>query len=141
MGSTYTQSDGQSGEWEIRSVLKRATAVGCLIAMLAVGVASAERIQLGNLIMQIGGGFAPTTLPANRNAPISLQGYAHIKTKDGSHPPALTRLTIEYDKHGRVETRGLRVCRRNQLENTTCLLYTSDAADDLTRVDIGGRRI
>ncbi|HZJ29725.1 MAG TPA: hypothetical protein VFD37_07040 [Solirubrobacterales bacterium] len=69
--------------------------------------------------MQIGGGFAPTTLPANRNAPISLQGYAHIKTKDGSHPPALTRLTIEYDKHGRVETRGLRVCRRNQLENTT----------------------
>ena len=24
---------------------------------------------------------------------------------------------------------------------TTCLLYTSDAADDLTRVDLGGRRI
>src|SRR5665811_176866 len=23
----------------------------------------------------------------------------------------------------------------------TCLLYTSDAADDLTRVDLGGRRI
>src|SRR5665254_30265 len=23
----------------------------------------------------------------------------------------------------------------------TCLLYTSDAADDLTRVDVGGRRI
>ena len=25
--------------------------------------------------------------------------------------------------------------------NSTCLLYTSDAADDLTRVDLGGRRI
>src|SRR5665811_2621981 len=25
--------------------------------------------------------------------------------------------------------------------DTTCLLYTSDAADDLTRVDLGGRRI
>src|SRR5665811_799941 len=25
--------------------------------------------------------------------------------------------------------------------NMTCLLYTSDAADDLTRVDLGGRRI
>ncbi|WP_460379559.1 hypothetical protein, partial [Staphylococcus aureus] len=24
---------------------------------------------------------------------------------------------------------------------TVCLLYTSDAADDLTRVDLGGRRI
>src|SRR5665811_1693351 len=27
------------------------------------------------------------------------------------------------------------------LKSTTCLLYTSDAADDLTRVDLGGRRI
>ena len=25
--------------------------------------------------------------------------------------------------------------------NEPCLLYTSDAADDLTRVDLGGRRI
>src|SRR5665811_2555753 len=25
--------------------------------------------------------------------------------------------------------------------SATCLLYTSDAADDLTRVDLGGRRI
>src|SRR5665811_284372 len=27
------------------------------------------------------------------------------------------------------------------VENKHCLLYTSDAADDLTRVDLGGRRI
>src|SRR5665811_2599914 len=27
------------------------------------------------------------------------------------------------------------------LPTKTCLLYTSDAADDLTRVDLGGRRI
>src|SRR5665811_2462354 len=26
-------------------------------------------------------------------------------------------------------------------KNPSCLLYTSDAADDLTRVDLGGRRI
>src|SRR5665811_40771 len=26
------------------------------------------------------------------------------------------------------------------LHHMTCLLYTSDAADDLTRVDLGGRR-
>src|SRR5665811_1288165 len=32
-----------------------------------------------------------------------------------------------------------RVGRRGQ--PTACLLYTSDAADDLTRVDLGGRRI
>src|SRR5665254_21931 len=27
------------------------------------------------------------------------------------------------------------------MQRDTCLLYTSDAADDLTRVDLGGRRI
>src|SRR5665811_2023692 len=30
---------------------------------------------------------------------------------------------------------------RGQHPLGTCLLYTSDAADDLTRVDLGGRRI
>ena len=29
----------------------------------------------------------------------------------------------------------------NILNSDDCLLYTSDAADDLTRVDLGGRRI
>ena len=29
----------------------------------------------------------------------------------------------------------------NTTQFTACLLYTSDAADDLTRVDLGGRRI
>ena len=28
-----------------------------------------------------------------------------------------------------------------KLDNRTCLLYTSDAADDLLCVDLGGRRI
>ena len=28
-----------------------------------------------------------------------------------------------------------------RLKNETCLLYTSDAADDTLRVDLGGRRI
>ena len=28
-----------------------------------------------------------------------------------------------------------------KIEMDVCLLYTSDAADDLTRVDLGGRRI
>ena len=31
--------------------------------------------------------------------------------------------------------------KRYKLGNATCLLYTSDAADDLLCVDLGGRRI
>src|SRR5665254_19736 len=32
-------------------------------------------------------------------------------------------------------------CNSTSMEGTHCLLYTSDAADDLTRVDLGGGRI
>src|SRR5665811_2600224 len=34
-----------------------------------------------------------------------------------------------------------RVRRKSRFRTDPCLLYTSDAADDLTRVDLGGRRI
>src|SRR5665811_1218927 len=33
------------------------------------------------------------------------------------------------------------IARQARVLSGTCLLYTSDAADDLTRVDLGGRRI
>ena len=31
--------------------------------------------------------------------------------------------------------------KQSQLDNTPCLLYTSDAADERSSVDLGGRRI
>src|SRR5665811_1823473 len=39
------------------------------------------------------------------------------------------------------EERKQDLCGLKQLVINICLLYTSDAADDLTRVDLGGRRI
>ena len=42
----------------------------------------------------------------------------------------------------RVSAAGVFCIQRfNEIQYTACLLYTSDAADDLTRVDLGGRRI
>src|SRR5450756_2535573 len=38
-------------------------------------------------------------------------------------------------------TRPRSPARRSSPRSTTCLLYTSDAADDLLCVDLGGRRI
>ena len=39
---------------------------------------------------------------------------------------------------GKIPMKGHNVSHAN---NKTCLLYTSDAADDSLRVDLGGRRI
>lgn len=88
------------------------------LAVAVVGSAQAVRVVAGNLVLNFGGGFAPTKLPRTHNAPIKFWGWGSIKTADGTHPPALTRLIIEYDKHGHVETRGLPKCSVRKLENT-----------------------
>lgn len=97
--------------------------LGGLVALLATGVAISAnrpiRVIVGNMELVANGGFSPTALPRNRDAPITIQGFGRLRTLDGSHPPALKLLTIEYDKHGHVETRGLPKCSKRKLENTT----------------------
>src|SRR5665254_21471 len=46
--------------------------------------------------------------------------------------------TVMPASSGKPLTKNL---RSKNLKKRFCLLYTSDAADDLTRVDLGGRRI
>ena len=55
----------------------------------------------------------------------------------------LQQLRLGYDNIDNI--RGMDVCINTSANNAeqakACLLYTSDAADELCRVDLGGRRI
>lgn len=100
-------------------MLKRLLLVGCLLALAGGGTAYAvTNLGFGNLAMQIDGDFSPKALPKNRDVPINIEGWAKIRTKDGSHPPVLKTLTILYDRHGHVETRGLPHCTVRRIMNT-----------------------
>lgn len=83
------------------------------------GIASAERFQLGKLILDVEGGFSPKTLPKHDYAPITLKGGGDISTVDGTLPPPVTRVEIDFDRNGLLTTRGLPICRSSKLENTT----------------------
>jgi hypothetical protein len=83
------------------------------------GTAFAIHLQVGNIVVDTDGGFTPTTLPKHELAPIELHGYGRISTVDGSPPPILKTITIWFDKHGAVETRGLPVCTEAKLAATT----------------------
>src|SRR5665811_2633765 len=56
-----------------------------------------------------------------------------------------TEGTITFKDNGTINFKGKRyyyaVSNGGLIQLSGCLLYTSDAADDLTRVDLGGRRI
>jgi hypothetical protein len=103
-------------------VLKRFRMVGiCALVVLLVGAGSAEalRLTLGDVVVVTDGGFTPTTLPKQHFAPIKLHGFGKISTSDGKPPPILETLTLWFDKHGEVVTKGLPVCTVGRLLATT----------------------
>jgi hypothetical protein len=103
----------------MQKTLLRALVVLGLVALVGAGAAQALKLRIGNIIIVADGGFSPTTLPKKENAPIKLFGHATFKTVDGTRPSPLRTLTLEFDKHGAIETRGLEKCSMAKLVATT----------------------
>jgi len=99
---------------------RRATIAAVLTtSLLAAATACAFELRAGNLIIHGDGGFSPKALPRRHDAPITLHGGGSLSTVSGELPPILETLTIEYDRHGSVETAGLPVCPPGRLQATT----------------------
>jgi len=105
----------------MRKTLLRTLVLLSALALVGVwaGAAQAIKLRIGNIVITANGGFTPTTLPKRKNAPIKLYGNAKFSTTDGTRPSPLRTLTIEFDKHGAVETRGLPKCTQRKLVATT----------------------
>jgi hypothetical protein len=88
-------------------------------AVLLVGSAGASTVRVGTLVLHADGGFEPQVLPKRAFAPIHFQGFGEIKTTDGSQPPALQHVTLDFDHDGHLTTAGLPACRPAQLEGAT----------------------
>jgi hypothetical protein len=106
-----------------RSIRGFAVAVAAVLALVVAGNALAGivkvRIQAGNLLVIGEGGFTPTALPRNVDAPITIFGKGRLDTVDGSLPPVLKTIEFEFDKHGSIQTLGLPVCTSAKLQATT----------------------
>ena len=59
------------------------------------------------------------SLPKHEDAPITIHGGGKLSTITGELPPVLETITIEFDRHGHVDTTGLAVCTRAKLAATT----------------------
>jgi hypothetical protein len=101
--------------------LKRVTGLAVLATALVFGaaLAHAELVERGDLFVKFEGGIAPTALPRDVNAPISVRVDGTVKTLSKERPPALRWIAIAINRGGRIETRGLPVCRRSQIESVT----------------------
>lgn len=99
----------------MQKTLLRTLVLVASAALFCAGGAVALELRVGNIVVVTDGGFTPTKLPQHEHAPIRFHGYGKLKTIDGSPPPILETITLWFDKHGSVETRGLAVCTRKQL--------------------------
>ena len=109
-----------------RGALRGFTAAAVVVAAFfaagsALGLKKVTKIhiQAGNIIVDGEGGFTPTALPKNVDAPITIFGSGKISTVDGELPPVLHTIEFEFDKHGSVDTTGLPKCTAGKLQATT----------------------
>lgn len=105
----------------MRKYLMLTMALGALIAVSVAGIATGANkpvtVEAGNLVFTFNGGFSPTKLPKKKLAPITLTASGEVKTKNGTHPPALKEAVVETDKNGAVFVKGLPVCKSGQLQS------------------------
>jgi hypothetical protein len=104
----------------LEEILRRLLGIGAVLAcVLFAGGANAALVRVGNLVLTADGGFTPQKLPRSTYAPIDFKGHADLKAVDGTVPPALQQVVVEFDRDGRLSTGGLPVCQPSQLEEVT----------------------
>ena len=69
---------------------------------------------------------------------VRSRGLGDVYKRQGSRRPARSACG---SRAGRPETRSRWTPGQGARRSRCCLLYTSDAADERSRVDLGGRRI
>ncbi len=102
------------------AISKRALIVAALALALLLTATTAYALKLtaGQIVIEAEGGFAPKALPKHENAPITIHGGGSISTVSGALPPILKTLTIDFDRHGAVQTAGLEICTATKLAAT-----------------------
>ncbi|MGA8745399.1 MAG: hypothetical protein WB507_06020 [Solirubrobacterales bacterium] len=126
VGSTHTRT-------RIHRLRPRIIALFALTASLFLGVvfARAEGTPNGNLQVALTGRLSPRTLPRSLPAPISVSVSGQISTADGAPPPQLKLLTIEINRHGRLDYTGLPLCPLSKIKLASTQLARSSCRSAL----------
>jgi hypothetical protein len=96
-----------------------AVLVGAMTLLALTALASAEVTQKGDLRLSVQGKLSPKTLPRQGVAPVSVSVAGKVSTTDGTEPPQMRRLTIEINRHGRIDSTGLPTCEATSIKTAS----------------------
>jgi hypothetical protein len=88
-------------------------------ALFCAAAAFGITTQIGNLKISATGEFSPRAFPKHGTVPAQFSSILRIKAVDGSQPQALKTLIFEFDKHGKLNFKGVPTCTAAKLEGTT----------------------
>lgn len=106
------------GRRAIRSAVPVAAVGIAALSLLMIGGAEGAMVRVGRIVIRADGGFTPRKLPRRAYAPINFRGHADISSTDAGPVPALQQARLEFDRDGRLSTRGLPTCAPSRLANT-----------------------
>lgn len=102
-----------------RSV-RGALAVALLLAALCgAGLARGEVVQRKNVRVSFDGALSPSTLPRVGTSPVHISFQARIAPRGSEVPPRLQQMTLEINRHGHFEPKGLPVCDLRDIQPST----------------------
>jgi hypothetical protein len=95
-------------------------ALGAIAALaLPGGPVGAERAQDGSVIVSLDGGISPNKLPRDHAVPVAVHLAGGVSTSDDSPLPRVNWIKLELAWRGQLFTKGLAVCPRERLGDTT----------------------
>jgi hypothetical protein len=101
--------------------MKKSLALALVLA-LSLSIASLAQAELtakGDLFIHFGGGISPKALPREEAAPIAVRIEGTIRSATRQDPPALRKIKVALNRGGTLNSTGLPICRRPEIDPTT----------------------
>ncbi len=96
---------------------RRAGALATALALLAcASLAHASVVQEGNVRITVLSQVLPYKLPRKGTAPIAVFVAGHLSAPKGGIPPQLREMTVEVNKHGLLQSKGLPTCPLKRIQ-------------------------
>jgi hypothetical protein len=87
------------------------------VALLAcASLAHASVVQEGNVRITVLSQILPYKLPRRGTAPIAVFVSGHLSEPHGGIPPQLQEMTVEVNKHGLLQSKGLPACPLRRIQ-------------------------
>jgi hypothetical protein len=111
---------------------RRAALLATAVALLTcASMASAAVIQEGNLRITITSQIQPYKLPRDKPSPIAVFVAGHLSAPHGGIPAQLQRMSVQVNKHGLLQSKGLPVCPIERLQPASTERALANCSDAL----------